>query len=294
VDFGRLLTAMVTPFDHNLQIDYGKLDRLIEHLVATGTDSIVVAGTTGESPTLSHDEKIALFKYVVEKAAGRVKIVAGTSSNNTAESVKFSQEAEAVGVDGLLLVAPYYNKPSQEGLFQHFKAIAEGVKIPCILYNIPGRTSINMSAATTLRLAQLPNIVATKESSGDFSQISEIAAGAPEGFRIYSGDDFLTLPMLSVGAYGIISVASHVIGSEMKTMINTFLEGRNAEAANLHQQLYPIFSGLFLATNPTLVKEALGMLGIETGGVRLPLVKAEEAVVAEVRTRLGALKELQA
>jgi 4-hydroxy-tetrahydrodipicolinate synthase len=285
---------MVTPFDDNLQIDYGKLDRLIEHLIATGTDSIVVAGTTGESPTLSHDEKLALFKYVVEKAAGRVKIVAGTSSNNTAESVTFSQEAEAVGVDGLLLVAPYYNKPSQEGLFQHFKAIAEGVKIPCILYNIPGRTSINMNAATTLRLAQIPNIVATKESSGDFGQISEIAAGAPEGFRIYSGDDFLTLPMLSVGGYGIISVASHVIGSEMKNMINTFLEGNIAEAAKLHQQLYPIFSGLFLATNPTLVKEALRMLGIETGGVRLPLVKADEAFVAEVRTRLGALKELQA
>ncbi|MGZ4030802.1 MAG: 4-hydroxy-tetrahydrodipicolinate synthase [Tumebacillaceae bacterium] len=294
MDFGRLLTAMVTPFDDNLQIDYGKLDRLIEHLIETGTDTIVVAGTTGESPTLSHDEKISLFKYVVEKAAGRVKIVAGTGSNNTADSVAFSQEAEAVGVDGLLLVAPYYNKPSQEGLYQHFKAIAEGVKIPCILYNIPGRTSINMSAATTLRLAEVPNIVATKESSGDFSQISEIAAGAPEGFRIYSGDDYLTLPMLSIGAYGIISVASHVIGQEMKAMINSFLEGRHADAAKQHQTLYPVFSGLFLATNPTLVKAALGMVGVPTGGVRLPLVSAEESVVAEVRNRLGAIKELQA
>lgn len=283
---------MVTPFDDDLQIDYGKLDQLIEHLIATGTDSLVVAGTTGESPTLSHDEKIALFKHVVEKAAGRVKVIAGTGSNNTADSVKFSQEAEAVGVDGLLLVAPYYNKPSQEGLYQHFKTIAEGVNIPCILYNIPGRTSINMSAATTLRLAEVKNIVATKESSGDFTQITEIAANAPEGFRIYSGDDILTLPMLSLGAYGIISVASHVIGPEMKEMIGKFVEGRNAVAAKLHQELSPIFTGLFLSTNPTLVKAALDLTGLPVGGVRLPLVAAEEAHVAEVRNRLAKLKKL--
>jgi 4-hydroxy-tetrahydrodipicolinate synthase len=281
---------MVTPFDDNLQIDYGKLDRLIEHLIATGTTTIVVAGTTGESPTLSHDEKLAMFQFVVEKAACRVKVVAGTSSNNTAESVKFSQQAEAVGVDGLLLVAPYYNKPSQEGLYQHFKAIAEGVKIPCILYNIPGRTSINMNAATTLRLAEIPNIVATKESSGDFSQISEIIAGAPEGFKVYSGDDFLTLPMMSLGAYGIVSVASHVIGEEMTKMIDAFIAGRNQEAADLHKKLYPVFTGLFLATNPTLVKAALGVLDVPVGGVRLPLVAADEQLVAEVAKRLSKVK----
>ena len=290
MDFGRLITAMVTPFDDNLQIDFGKLDRLIEHLIATGTTTIVVAGTTGESPTLSHDEKLALFKHVVEKAAGRVKVVAGTSSNNTAESVKFSQEAEAVGVDGLLLVAPYYNKPSQEGLYQHFKSIAEGVKIPCILYNIPGRTSINMNAATTLRLAEIPNIVATKESSGDFSQISEITAGAPEGFKVYSGDDYLTLPMMSIGAYGIVSVASHVIGEEMTKMIDAFVAGRNQEAAEWHKRLYPVFTGLFLATNPTLVKASLGRFDIPVGGVRLPLVAPDEELVAEVAKRLSQVK----
>ena len=281
---------MVTPFDGDLQIDYGKLDRLIEHLIATGTTTIVVAGTTGESPTLSHDEKLALFQFVVEKAAGRVKVVAGTSSNNTAESVKFSQQAEAVGVDGLLLVAPYYNKPSQEGLYQHFKAIAEGVKIPCILYNIPGRTATNMTAATTLRLAEIPNIVATKESSGDFSQISEVIAGAPEGFKVYSGDDYLTLPMMSVGAYGIVSVASHVIGEEMTKMIDAFVAGRNQEAAEWHQKLYPVFTGLFLATNPTLVKAALGSVDVPVGGVRLPLVAADEELVAEVAKRLSKVK----
>jgi 4-hydroxy-tetrahydrodipicolinate synthase len=285
------MTAMVTPFDDNLQIDYTKLDRLIEHLIGTGTTTIVVAGTTGESPALSHDEKVSLFKHVVEKVAGRVKIVAGTGSNNTAESVKFSQEAEAIGVDGLLLVVPYYNKPSQEGMYQHFKTIAEAVKIPCILYNIPGRTSINMDAQTTLRLAEVPNIVATKESSGDFNQISEITARAPHGFLVYSGDDILTLPMLAAGAYGIVSVAAHVIGEEMTAMINAFVEGRNDEAVEWHKRLTPVFKGLFLATNPTLVKAALEMQGVETGGVRLPLVAAEEALVEEVRQRLNAVKK---
>jgi len=285
---------MVTPFDDNLQIDYSKLDRLIEHLIATGTTTIVVAGTTGESPTLSHDEKITLFTHVVQKVAGRVKVVAGTGSNNTADSVKFSQEAEEAGVDGLLLVAPYYNKPSQEGLYQHFKMIADSVKIPCILYNIPGRTSINMDASTTLRLAQIENIVATKESSGNFDQISEITANAPAGFKVYSGDDILTLPMLATGAYGIVSVASHVIGEEMTGMINAFVEGRNQEAIEWHQKLTPVFKGLFLATNPTLVKASLNMMGIPVGGVRLPLVEADEATVAEVRKRLAVLNKVNA
>lgn len=292
--FGRLITAMVTPFDQNLQIDYAKVSQLVEHLIATGTTSIVVCGTTGESPALSHDEKLSLFKAVVQQAAGRVQVIAGTGSNNTADSIQFSQEAEEAGVDGLLLVVPYYNKPSQEGMYQHFKAIADAVKIPCMLYNIPGRTSINMDAETTLRLAEIPNIVATKESSGDFGQISEITSRAPEGFLVYSGDDILTLPMMAAGAYGIVSVASHVAGEEMTQMINSYLEGQTAQAAEWHNRLTPIFKGLFLATNPTLVKAALQMVGIEAGGVRLPLVPAEEALVEEVRTRLRQLKDLQA
>ncbi|MCX7568579.1 4-hydroxy-tetrahydrodipicolinate synthase [Tumebacillus sp. DT12] len=291
MDFGRLMTAMVTPFDAGLNIDFQKVDALVEHLIATGTTTIVVAGTTGESPTLSHDEKLALFQHVVEKVAGRVKVVAGTGSNNTADSVQFSQEAEALGVDGLLLVAPYYNKPSQEGLYQHFKTIAESVKIPCILYNIPGRTSINVEASTQLRLAQIPNIVATKESSGDFSQIIDILSGAPEGFYVYSGDDFLTLPMMSIGAYGIVSVAAHVVGEEMTAMINAFVEGNLAEAVRLNIELTPVFKGLFLTTNPTLVKAALSTQGIEVGGVRLPLVAADESLIEEVKKRLKKVKD---
>lgn len=282
---------MVTPFDDNQEIDYGRLDNLIEHLIATGTTTLVVSGTTGESPTLTHDEKISLFKYVVEKAAGRVKVVAGTSSNSTKASVALSQEAEAAGVDGLLLVVPYYNKPSQEGMYQHFKAIAESVKIPCILYNIPGRTSVNMTSETTLRLAKIENVVATKESSGDFNQISEITAAAPAGFKVYSGDDYLTLPMLAVGAYGIVSVASHVVGSEMTEMISKFVEGNVAEAAQIHAKLLPVFQGLFLATNPTLVKAALNLSGVEVGGVRLPLVAAAPELVEEIGTRLKKIKD---
>ncbi len=290
MDFGRLLTAMVTPFDDNLNIDYGRLDTLIEHLISTGTTTLVVSGTTGESPTLTHEEKLDLFKYVVERAAGRVKVVAGTSSNSTQASVSLSQAAEAAGVDGLLLVVPYYNKPSQEGMYQHFKAIAESVKIPCILYNIPGRTGVNMTSGTTLRLAEIDNIVATKESSGDFNQISEITAAAPQDFKVYSGDDYLTLPMLSIGAYGIVSVASHVVGSEMTEMIHAFVAGRVEEASALHAKLLPIFQGLFLSTNPTLVKEALNMSGIPVGGVRLPLVAAEPELVEEVGKRLRSIK----
>ncbi|WP_322348587.1 4-hydroxy-tetrahydrodipicolinate synthase [Tumebacillus algifaecis] len=290
VDFGRLLTAMVTPFDDNLDVDYGRLDALIEHLIGSGTTTLVVSGTTGESPTLTHDEKIALFKHVVEKAAGRVKVVAGTSSNDTRASVELSQEAEAAGVDGLLLVVPYYNKPSQEGMYQHFKAIADGVKIPCILYNIPGRTGVNMTSETTLRLAEIDNIVATKESSGDFNQISEIVAASPAGFKVYSGDDYLTLPMLAVGAYGIVSVASHVVGDEMSQMIGAFVEGRVEEAAVLHAKLLPVFQGLFLATNPTLVKAMLNQNGVEVGGVRLPLVEAAPELIEEVGKRLNKIK----
>ncbi|ARU62519.1 4-hydroxy-tetrahydrodipicolinate synthase [Tumebacillus avium] len=285
------MTAMVTPFDDNQEIDYGRLDRVIEHLIATGTTTLVVSGTTGESPTLTSDEKISLFKYVVEKAAGRVKVVAGTSSNSTKASVKLSQEAEAAGVDGLLLVVPYYNKPTQEGMYQHFKAIAEAVQIPCILYNVPGRSSVNMTSETTLRLAEIGNVAATKEASGDFNQISEIIAAAPAGFKVYSGDDNLTLPLLAIGAYGVVSVASHVVGNEMTEMITQFVEGNVAEAAQIHAKLMPVFQGLFLTTSPTLVKAALNLSGIAVGGVRLPLVDAAPELVEEIGTRLKKIKD---
>jgi dihydrodipicolinate synthase len=290
MEFGRLITAMVTPFDAEGRIDWEATGRLIDYLIGEqGTDSIVVCGTTGESPTLDDDEKIALYKFAVERAAGRVPIIAGTGSNNTAHSIHLTKEAEAVGVDGILLVSPYYNKPSQEGLYRHFRAVAEATKLPVMIYNVPGRTGVNINADTTLRLAQIPNIFATKDCAPT-EQLTAIAAEAPAHFKVYSGDDSQTLPALSVGAYGIVSVASHIIGREMKQMIHAYVEGRTAEAAKLHQRLSPIFRGLFNCPhpvpNPVPVKYALNHIGIPVGGVRLPLAPLTESEAAFVRNLL--------
>ncbi|MFC7679548.1 4-hydroxy-tetrahydrodipicolinate synthase [Paenibacillus sp. GCM10028914] len=287
MDFGRLITAMVTPFNANGEINWDETSRLIDYLIEEQkTDSIVVAGTTGESPTLSDDEKLKLFQFVVEHAAGRSKVIAGTGSNNTAHSVELTQKAEQCGVDGILLVAPYYNKPNQEGMFLHFKAIAESTKLPIMLYNVPGRTGVSISAATTLRLAQIPNIVATKECVS-LDQITQIAAGAPEGFITYSGDDSSALPALSVGAYGIVSVASHIAGKQMKDMIEAYVQGNVQEAAKLHQKLFPLFKGLFECPNPlpnpSAVKFALIERGYQVGGVRLPLISPSESEAAYIR-----------
>jgi 4-hydroxy-tetrahydrodipicolinate synthase len=276
MDFGRLVSAMVTPFDENGAIDWDATGRLIDYLIDDQlNDSIVVSGTTGESPTLTDEEKKALFSYALKHANGRCKIIAGTGSNDTAHSIHLTQIAEECGVDAILLVVPYYNKPTQEGMYQHFKAIAESTKLPVMLYNVPTRTVASMSAETTLRLAQLPNIVATKECAS-LDQVAQIVAGAPEGFRLYSGDDSVALPVLSIGGYGIVSVASHVVGREMKQMIEAFLSGNVAEAAKLHVELHPVFKELFELPNPVLVKGSLGLRGIPVGGVRLPLVAATE------------------
>ncbi len=276
MDFGRLISAMVTPFDENGAIDWDATGRLIDYLIVDQlNDSIVVSGTTGESPTLTDEEKKALFSFSLKHANGRCKIIAGTGSNDTAHSIHLTQIAEECGVDAILLVVPYYNKPTQEGMYQHFKAIAESTKLPVMLYNVPARTVASMSVETTLRLAQLPNIVATKECAS-LDQVAQIVAGAPEGFRLYSGDDSVALPVLSIGGYGIVSVASHVVGREMKQMIEAFLSGNVAEAAKLHVELHPIFKELFELPNPVLVKGSLGLRGIPVGGVRLPLVTATE------------------
>lgn len=276
MDFGRLVSAMVTPFDENGAIDWDATGRLIDYLIDDQlNDSIVVSGTTGESPTLTDEEKKALFSYALKHANGRCKIIAGTGSNDTAHSIHLTQIAEECGVDAILLVVPYYNKPTQEGMYQHFKAIAESTKLPVMLYNVPTRTVASMSAETTLRLAQIPNIVATKECAS-LDQVAQIVAGAPEGFRLYSGDDSVALPVLSIGGYGIVSVASHVVGREMKQMIEAFLSGNVAEAAKLHVELHPVFKELFELPNPVLVKGSLGLRGIPVGGVRLPLVAATE------------------
>lgn len=281
MDFGRLITAMVTPFDAAGGIDWETTGTLIDYLIEEQqSDSLVVCGTTGESPTLTEEEKLALFRYAIRRAAGRCKIIAGTGSNDTAHSIHLSKLAVEAGVDALLLVAPYYNRPSQEGLYQHFKAIAESVPLPVILYNVQGRTGVNIAASTTIRLAQLPNVIATKEC-GSLDQITEVIAGAPESFIVYSGEDSQTLPVLAVGGHGIISVASHIVGSQMKEMINLYLDGKVAEAGKLHQRLHPVFRGLFECPhpvpNPVAVKYALGLSGMPVGGVRLPLATVTDA-----------------
>jgi 4-hydroxy-tetrahydrodipicolinate synthase len=272
MNFGEIITAMVTPFDEHGEIDFNATKDLVNHLINNGSDGLVVAGTTGESPTLSTEEKVELFKFVVDVVDNRVPIIAGTGSYNTKASIELTRLAEKAGVDGVLLVVPYYNKPSQEGLYQHFKAIAESTSLPCILYNIPGRSVINMSVDTTVRLSQISNIVSIKDASADLDAMAEIIERTPENFTLYSGDDSITLPLLSIGGTGVISVASHIIGNEMKAMIADFKAGNLQEAATAHRQLLPVFKGLFTAPNPTPVKAALHLKGIPVGGVRLPLV----------------------
>ncbi|CAM3360138.1 4-hydroxy-tetrahydrodipicolinate synthase [Marinicrinis lubricantis] len=284
MDFGRLVTAMVTPFDSDLQVDYAKTEELVDRLIRhQHTDSIVVCGTTGESPTLTDEEKVKLFEIAVKAAGGRCKIIAGTGSNNTAHSIELTQLAQKAGVDGVLLVAPYYNRPNQEGLYQHFKTIAESTDLPVMLYNIPKRTGVTLSTDLIVRLSNIDNIVATKESTGDLEQIAQIAAQTSDSFKVYSGDDSLTLPVLSVGGYGIVSVASHIIGKEIKQMVEHFVSGKVQEAASLNAQLLNIFTGLFICPNPVPVKYALELQGFQAGGVRLPLVWPNETEQAAIR-----------
>jgi len=276
VQFGRISTAMVTPFDHKGHIDFAKTTQLVNHLIDNGTDSLVIAGTTGESPTLSKEEKIALFQHVVKVVDKRIPVIAGTGSNNTYATIELTKKAEQLGVDAIMIVAPYYNKPNQEGLYQHFKAAAEATTLPVMVYNIPGRSVINILPETIIKLAEIPNIVAVKEASGDLNAMTKIIAETPDDFLLYSGDDGLTLPVLAIGGAGIVSVASHVIGNEMQAMVDAFLSGRNADAAKLHQRLLPIMQGLFAAPSPGPVKTALQLKGLDVGSVRLPMVPLTE------------------
>lgn len=282
MDFGRLITAMVTPFDEQGEIHWLETERLLDELIEEKkSDSIVVCGTTGESPTLTDKEKAALFHFAVKKVSGRARIIAGTGSNDTAHSIQLTQVAEKAGVDGIMLVVPYYNRPTQEGMFRHFEAIAQSTSLPIILYNVPSRTVASLSVDTTLRLAQLSNVVATKECTG-LEQVSKLVAQAPASFKVYNGDDVLTLPALSVGAYGVVSVASHIVGAPMKAMIHHYLAGRHQEATCLHHALLPIFEGLFQCPNPVGVKFALQLLGFPVGNVRLPLVGPNEREAASL------------
>lgn len=278
-DFGRLITAMVTPFNEDLEVNYDRAGALATYLADNGSDSIVVAGTTGESPTLTVDEKIQLFKTVVDAVKGKVNVIAGTGSNSTRQSIEITRRAEEVGVDGLMLVVPYYNKPPQDGLYQHFKEIASSTSLPIMLYNVPGRTSVNLAAQTTIRLAEIDNIFSIKEASGDLEQVSQIVRETPDDFLVYSGDDSMTMPTLSVGGQGVVSVSGHIIPKQIKSMINAFFSGDVKKAAQYHGELMPVFKGMFISTNPVPVKTALNLLGMEVGPVRLPLVKMTEEQV---------------
>ncbi|MBM7659305.1 4-hydroxy-tetrahydrodipicolinate synthase [Bacillus mesophilus] len=272
MDFGKVSTAMVTPFDSKGNIDFAKTTQLVNYLIKNGSDSLVISGTTGESPTLTSEEKVALFKHVVSVVEGRVPVIAGTGSNNTRQSIELTKKAEEAGVDAVMLVAPYYNKPNQEGMYLHFKTIAESTSLPVMLYNIPGRSVVNMSVDTIVKLSEIKNIVAVKEASGDLDAMTAIIAATPEDFDLYSGDDGLTLPVLSIGGKGIVSVASHIIGNEMQNMVQSFQSGDYTSAAKQHQRLLPIMKSLFQAPSPTPVKTALQLKGLDVGSVRLPLV----------------------
>jgi len=283
---GRLLTAMVTPFKENGEVDYGQAKKLALALLDSGSDGLVVAATTGESPTLSWEEEMHLFAEVKSAVGGRGTVVAYTGSNSTAEAVEATKRAEKIGVDACLLVVPYYNKPTQEGLYQHFKTIAQSTSLPCIMYNVPARTITNLSADTAIKLSQIDNIIGVKEASGNLGQISKIITEARKDFLVWSGNDNDTFHILAVGGYGVISVASHLVGKQIKEMIDNFLAGKINEAAKIHNHLLPLIDALFIVSNPIPVKYALNQIGFNVGKPRLPLVEPDEKSAAVIKNTL--------
>lgn len=293
VDFGRVLTALVTPFHEDGGVNYAMAEKLAAHLADQGTDAFVVCGTTGESPTLTWDEEHELFRVVQQAVAGKAKVIAGTGSNSTHEAVEATKKAAKLGLDGSLQVVPYYNKPPQAGLYQHFKTIAEAVPdLPLMLYNIPGRTGQNLQPETVIRLAEIPNIVAIKEATGSLDQASQIRCSTSPDFAIYSGDDSLTLPLLAIGATGVVSVASHLVGNHLQQMIQAFANGDPQTATQLHLQLFPLFKALFVTTNPIPVKAALNLQGWQVGPTRLPLADGSAQLAETLQSVLTELSLL--
>ncbi len=281
-EIGRLITAMVTPFDEQGRVDYKQAKRLAKALLDSGSDGLIVSGTTGESPTLSTEEKLRLYAEVKGVVGDSGAVIAGTGNYNTAESIELSREAQREGVDGLLLVVPYYNKPPQEGLYRHFKAIAESVELPCIVYNVTSRTSLNMTHETTIRLSGIDNIVGVKEAGSDMDQITRIIDGAKPGFLVWSGNDNETYYIMATGGYGVVSVASHLVGAQIKQMMGYLLEGDVEKAAAEHRRLLPLFKVLFVVSNPIPVKHSLNHVGFKVGSPRLPLVPADPKSAAQI------------
>lgn len=292
IDFGRVITAMVTPFNSDFTVNYELAGKMARHLIQSGSDGLVVAGTTGEGPTLTREEKIELYRVVVDEVGGRAPVIANTGGNSTSESIALSLAAQKIGIDGVMLVVPYYNKPSQEGLYQHFKAVSESIDLPMVIYNVPGRTSANILPQTIQRLAQLNNIVAIKEACGNMDQISELRRLMPDDFTIYSGDDSLLLPILALGGKGVISVASHLAGERIQEMIDAFHSGNTTLAAEIHLELYPFLKGMFITVNPVPIKCALNLTGWLVGRPRLPLVEATENEKEYIRSLLKGLQLL--
>jgi len=282
-EWGRVITAMVTPLDSQLNVDFGQAGKLAQRLIDSGTDTILVGGTTGESPTLTDNERVRLVEAVLDAIGDKAPVIAGTGTNSTAASVALTKQAEALGAHGAMLVAPYYNKPPQNGLYAHYRTVAEATRLPVMVYNVPGRTSVNITPETMGRLAEIENIVALKEAGGSADQASEMVRAVRGKLRVYSGDDSLTLPMMAVGAYGVVSVVSNVAGRLVAEMVKAFAAGETARATELHLQLLPLFKGLFLTTNPIPVKAALRLQGFDAGGLRLPLIEATEEQIAAVR-----------
>ncbi len=287
--FGTLITAMVTPMQDDFSVDYDGAAQLAEYLIENGSDGLVVAGTTGESPTLTDEEKVKLFATVVDAVGGKAPVIAGTGSNDTVHTIELTKQAEKVGVDGVMLVAPYYSKPSQAGMLKHFETVVENTRLPVMIYNIPGRTGVNITADTMVAISKLRNVAAVKEASGSLDQVGEIISRVGRDFKVYSGDDSLTLPILSIGGDGIVSVASHIVGPRMRAMIDAYNNGRTKDAADLHRELLPLFKALFITSNPVPLKKALGMMGLPSGPVRLPLTVASEEEVAKIKQVMQSL-----
>ena len=286
-EIGRLITAMVTPFDENGEVDYAQAKRLATALLDSGSDGLVITGTTGEGPTLTAEEKIRLYAEVKEAIGYRGAVIAGTTDNDTAKSIELSTEAASVGADALLLTVPAYNKPPQEGLYQHFKAIAESTELPCVLYNVTSRTSLNMTDETTLRLSKIDNIVGIKEAGSDLNQITRIIDGAGDDFRVWSGNDDETFSIMATGGYGVVSVLSHLVGNQIKQMMGYLLEGDVEKAAAEHRRLLPLFKVMFTVSNPIPLKYSLNHVGFNVGPMRLPLVPPDEKSAENIRNVLS-------
>ena len=283
---GRLITAMVTPFNEQGEVDYKQAKRLALALLNSGSEGVLVVGTTGESPTLTHEEELRLFSEVKSAAGKRGTVIAGTGSNSTAEALAATKGAEKIGVDACLLVVPYYNKPTQDGLYQHFKAIAQSTSLPCILYNVPSRTVTSLSPDTVIKLSQIDNIIGLKEASGNLDAVAKIISQTRKDFLVWSGNDGDTLPILALGGYGVISVASHLVGNQIREMIYSFINGKTSEAAAIHRRLMPLVNALFIVSNPIPVKYALNHVGFNVGKPRLPLTEPDEKSAAVIRETL--------